>query len=86
MERLAGITEQGTRLLASFMRDGGTFELVSVEVLPAKADDGGDFSLRFAFTADRDAYEYGYTYFDVYFGHHTPPLEFMPSKFTVGFH
>ena len=87
VDELAGISERATHLLVSFMRDSGTFDLGSVEVFPGKSDDGGDFTLRFAFTADRDAHEYGYTYFDVYFSHHAPPSpEFWPYKFTVGFH
>ena len=87
VDGLTGISDRATRLLVSFMRDSGKFELASVEVFPRKSDDGGDFSLRFTFTADRDPHEYGYTYFDVYFGHHGPPgPEFWPYKFTVGFH
>lgn len=85
--QLADLSARATRLLVSFMRDTGTFELSSVEVFPAKSEDGGDFSLRFTFTADHDPHEYGYTYFDVYFGHREPPqAEFWPYKFTVGFH
>jgi hypothetical protein len=87
VDGLTSIADRATRLLVSFMRDSGTFELGSVEVFPRKLDDGGDFSLRFAFTADRDPREYGYTYFDVYFSHSEPPQpEFWPYKFTVGFH
>lgn len=87
VEGLTGISERAIHLLVSFMRDSGTFELGSVEVFSMKSDDGGDFSLRFSFAADRDVHEYGYTYFDVYFSHNEPPsTEFWPFKFTVGFH
>ena len=84
---LNDLSERATRLLASFVRDSGTFELGSVEVFSARLPDHGDLSLRFAFTADRDPHEYGYTYFDVYFSQREPPQpEFCPHKFTVGFH
>ena len=73
------------------MRDSGTFDLGSIEVFPNNSIDGGDFSLRFTFTAaDHNSHEfdeYGYTYFDVYFSHRQrPEPEFWPYKFTVGFH
>lgn len=87
VDKLPSISEHATRLLVSFMRDSGNFDLESVEVFLTKSNDGGDFSLRFSFTADRDEHEYGYTYFDVFFSHHEPPQpEYWPYKFTVGFH
>ncbi len=90
VDGLDGISGRATHLLASLMRDSGTFDLASVEVFPNNSIDGGDFSPRFTFTADhepRQYDEYGYTYFDVYFRHRQPPEpQFRPYKFTVGFH
>jgi hypothetical protein len=81
------ISARAVELLESFMRDRGEFDLSSIEVCAAKEPDGGDFSLSYDFTADRDPHEYGYTYFEVYFSCHEPPGEpFRPYKFTVGFH
>lgn len=87
MDELESISGQAIHLLESFMKDHGTFELSSIEVLPVKSEDGSNFSLRYTFTADHDCHEYGYTYFDVYFSQHQPlgPL-FWPHKFTIEFH
>jgi len=76
------------KLLKSFMRECGRFDLASIEVFAAKSsDDGGDFSLRFFFTGEGDPHEYNYTYFDVYFScSDHPPEPFWPYKFTIGFH
>ena len=73
-------------LLDAFMRDRGAYELSWFEVLAAQSEDGTDFLLRFNFVANRDPHEYGYTYFEVYFGTHEPPGQpFWPHKLTVGF-
>jgi hypothetical protein len=82
------LAARAVQLLTSFMRDRGKFDLNSIEVFSTKrTEDGGDFSLRFCFTADQDPHEYGYTYFDVYFScRDHPPEPFWPYKFTVGFH
>lgn len=87
IEQRDAISARAVRLLESFMRDRGEFDLASIEVLPAKGTDGGDFSLRYTFVAERDLHEYGYTYFEVCFSCHEPPaVPFWPYKFTVGFH
>ncbi len=84
---LKSLSRQATHLLESFMKDRGEFDLSTVDVLPAKSEDGSDFSLRYDFTADRAPHEYDYTYFDVFFSEHEPPApRFWPHKFTVGFH
>ncbi len=81
------LSAQAVGLLTAFMRDTGEFEMSSVEVFAGRTVAGGDFSLRYSFTADRDPHEYNYTYFEVYFGCHAPPQPpFWPFKFTVGFH
>ncbi|MFO0961208.1 MAG: hypothetical protein U0800_27825 [Isosphaeraceae bacterium] len=83
---LESLSDHGIRLLRSFMKDCGEFDLSSVEVLPTKSEDGTDFCLRYHFTADHDPHEYDYTYFEVYFSHDDPPgRPFSISKFTVGF-
>lgn len=77
---------QAIRVLDSFMRDRREFELISVEVLADKAEDGCDFSLLHTFVADPDKNQYGYTYFKVYFGDHgVPGIPFWVHKFTIGF-
>lgn len=86
IEHCESLSAQAVRLLDAFIRDRGAFDLSSVEVLAAKGPDGCDFSLRYTFVADRDPHEYGYTYFEVYFGCHEPPQQpFWPHKLTVGF-
>jgi hypothetical protein len=86
IEHRDALSAQAVRLLDAFMRDRGEFDLSSIEVLATKAPDGCDFSLCYTFVADRDPHEYGYTYFEVYFGCHEPPRQqFWPHKLTVGF-
>jgi hypothetical protein len=86
IEQREALTAQAIRTLDAFMRDRGAYDLSSIEVLATKADDGCDFSLMFTFEADRDPHEYGYTYFEVYFGCHDPPSQpYWPHKLTVGF-
>jgi hypothetical protein len=87
LENHKTISAKAVALLESFMRDHGTFELSDIEVFAERTAEGGDFVLRFTFTADHDPHDYGYTYFEVFFGCHEPPGEpFWPFKFTVGFH
>ena len=87
IEQREAISGQAVRLLESFMRDRGVFDLSSIEVFAGRTADGGDFSLRYTFTAERDPHEYGYTYFEVYFlCRELPPEPYWPYKFTVGFH
>lgn len=81
------ISAKAIRLLESFMRDRGTFDLSSIEVFANETIKEGDFVLRYSFIANHDPHEYGYTYFDAFFLCHEPPQEqFWPFKFTVGFH
>ncbi len=87
VDHLAAISGMAVRLLEDFMRNRGVFDLSSIEVFDTTTADGGDFSLSYSFTADHDIHEYGYTYFEVFFGAHEPPSKpFWPHKFTVGFH
>lgn len=87
IENREAISARAIRLLESFMRDRGNFELSSIEVFASRTPEEGDFDLRYNFTADHDPHEYGYTYFDVFFSYNEPPQEpFWPFKFTVGFH
>jgi hypothetical protein len=87
IENLEAISAQAVRLLESFMRDSGAFELSGVEVFASVTLEGGYFALQYTFEADRDPHEYNYTYFEVFFFCHEPPqLPFWPFKFTVGFH
>ncbi len=75
------VSKRAVHLLVSFMNDSGIFELTDIEVFAAQTPEGGDFSLRYRFAADRDPLEYGYTYFEVIFGCHEPPGErFWPFK------
>lgn len=86
IDNRSALETRAVGLLDQFMRDRGEYALSSIEVLGTKSADGCDFFLRFSFTADRDPHEYGYTYFEVYFGCHEPPSEmFWPHKLTVGF-
>lgn len=86
VEHLDELSARSKKMLESFMRDSGEYELASIEVLAGKTTDGSDFSLRFTFRADRDPNEYGYTYFEVYFAHRKPPQDqFWPHKMTIGF-
>ena len=86
VEHLDALSARAIKMLESFMRDSGKYDLVFIEVLAVKTDDGCDFSLEFQFVADRDPNEYSYTYFRVYFAHHKPPQElFWPHKMTIGF-
>ena len=86
IEHREAISKRAVHLLVSFMKDSGVFDLTDIEVFAAKTAEGGDLSLRFKFTADREPHEYGYTYFEVIFGCHEPPGErFWPFKFIVGF-
>ena len=81
------ISAKAIRLLESFMRDCGTFNLSSIEVFAKVTAKEGDFTLRYTFTATRNPHEYGYTYFEVFFCCHEPSQEpFWPFKFTVGFY
>jgi hypothetical protein len=87
IENQEAISAQAVRLLKSFMRDSGTFDLSGIEVFAFVTPEEGDFALRYTFTADRDPHEYNYTYFEVFFICHEPPqAPFWPFKFTVGFH
>ena len=86
VEHLDELSARAIKMLESFMRDSGKYDLVFIEVLAGKTDDGCDFSLEFQFVADRDPNEYGYTYFTVYFAHRKPPQEiFWPHKMIIGF-
>ncbi len=86
IEQRETLTAQAVRTLDAFMRDRGEYDLCTIELLEAKAEDGCDFSLRFTFIADRDPHEYTYTYFEVYFGCNEPPSQpFWPHKLAVGF-
>ena len=87
IENREATSAQAVRLLESFMRDRGTFDLASVEVFATVTPNEGDFSLQFTFVADHDPHEYNYAYFEVFFFCHEPPQEpFWPFKFSVGFH
>ena len=59
IDDLASIQTSAVKLLESFMKDSGEFELTTVEVLEDKSDDGLDLWLRFCFVADRDPHKYG---------------------------
>ena len=84
---LEAIHDQALKLLISFMKDTGTFNLDYVHVFAQKTAEYEDFFLSFSFTADRNPHEYGYTYFKVFFASHEPPQPpFWPFKFTVGFY
>lgn len=86
VESQEALSARAAGLLNAFMRDRGEYDLSSIEVGAAQSADGCDFSLRFTFVPDRDLHEYGYTYFEVYFGCHEPPSQpFWPYKLTVGF-
>lgn len=81
------ICDQAMKLLKSFMKHEGVFELNSVEVFELADNEGAEFCLWYHFTADHDPHEYGYTYFKVFFSKHEPPQPtYWPFKFTVGFH
>jgi hypothetical protein len=85
-QNLEGIHDQALKLLSSFMKETGTFELEYVYAFAQQTAEQGDFFLSFGFTADRDAHEYGYTYFHVhFFEHQKPSPHFWPFKFVVGF-
>lgn len=81
------ISKRAIGLLESFMRDRGVFELSAIDVFARQTSDGGDFSMQYNFTADREPDAYGYTYFEVIFGCRAPPaVRFWPFKFIVGFY
>ncbi len=74
------------RLLETFLRDTGTFDLSTIKVFAGRTAEEGEFSLRFNFIADHDADKYNYAYFEVYLNcDEHPLLPFWPFKFTVGF-
>jgi hypothetical protein len=73
-------------LHAGFGADRGQFDLGTIEVLAAPAEDGGDVVLRYAFTGHADPHAEGYTYFDVVLAVRDPPHDaWWPLRFTVGF-
>ena len=85
--QIDALGRRGIQLLVDFMKHEGHFDLESVEMLEAPDNDGASLLLRYSFTAMADPHEFGYTYFDVAFSIHEPPLDrFWPIKFTVGFH
>ena len=67
IENREAISAKAVRLLESFMRDHGSFDLTSIEVFATVTPKEGDFALGFSFIADRTLDEYNYTYFEVFF-------------------
>ncbi len=77
-------------LLEDFMKDKGTWYLSTVDCGKKAERLECQFVLSFVFEAERDPYEYGYTYFDVCFivseRAHPTDQNGRPIKFVVGFH
>lgn len=84
------LKSRATKLLEGFMKDKGTWHLATIDCGIKAERLEVDFVLSFDFEADRDPYEYGYTYFDVGFivPEISSPIDRLgrPTKFVVGFH
>ncbi len=84
------LMQKAMKLLAGFMKDTGSWELSAVNCGGQADNLGCDFLFSFTFVADRDPYEYGYTYFDVGFvvkeQTSSTEADAHPIKFLVGFY
>ena len=84
------LLSRAVQLLEEFMRDKGTWHLVTIDFAQKAQQQQCDFVLSLGFEADRDPYDYGYTYFDVCFMQYDNPpksdVHCRPVKFVVGFH
>jgi hypothetical protein len=89
LSNVEGLKSRAIKLLEDFMKDKGTWYLASVDCGTKAERLEVDFVLSFAFEADRDPHEYGYTYFDVCFkvleNSHPTDSNGRPIKFVVGF-
>ncbi len=83
------LKSRAVKLLEDFMKDKGNWYLAAVDCGSKAERLEVDFVLSFVFEADRDPYEYGYTYFDVCFvvpeNAHPIDRNGRPVKFVVGF-
>lgn len=80
---------RAVHLLEDFMRDKGTWSLMAVDFGAKARQLNCDYVFCLGFEADRDPYEYGYTYFDVGFvvAEGIPADAYgRPIKFLVGFY
>ncbi|MFZ6768030.1 hypothetical protein ACO0LM_13295 [Undibacterium sp. Di26W] len=89
IEHLESLALRAVQLLETFMKDKGAWHLTTIDCARKASMLECDFVLSFCFEAERDPYEYIYTYFDVGFIvlETSPAIDKFgrPVKFLIGF-
>jgi hypothetical protein len=89
MENIDRVQAQAIRLLESFMKDKGSWDLDYIDFGSEAARQTCDFQVGLRFVAESDPHAYGYTFFSVCFSlqeGNPPPLNTPhPFKFIVEF-
>lgn len=89
LDHLVELRRRALTFLEAFVKDTGEWSLTTLNCGEEALRQQCDFILRFGLTADRDPWEYGYTYFDVAFRVDpraaSPDAHGRPVKLVIGF-